>query len=52
MPKNMHFVLEDQPELAGDTLVWLTKEKRDWYDELPQALSATTNVLPGWRIGM
>ncbi|KAI9881749.1 MAG: hypothetical protein M1823_006540 [Watsoniomyces obsoletus] len=30
MPKSMHFVLEDQPELAGDTLVWLTKEKRDW----------------------
>ena len=30
MPEHMHRILIDQPELAGDTLVWLTKEKREW----------------------
>lgn len=35
MPEYLHGYLSDQPELAGDTLVWLTKEKRDWYQILP-----------------
>lgn len=30
MPENMHSILTDTPELAADTLVWLTKERRDW----------------------
>lgn len=30
MPKNLHAVLTDTPELAGDTLVYLTKERREW----------------------
>jgi len=30
LPKEMHKFLGDTPDLAGSTLVWLTKEKRDW----------------------
>lgn len=30
MPEFMHFVLTDEPELPGDTVVWLTSEKREW----------------------
>ncbi|KAK5191079.1 hypothetical protein LTR92_008798 [Exophiala xenobiotica] len=30
MPKEMHGLLSDKPELAGDSLVWLTKERREW----------------------
>ena len=30
MPEDMHFLLKDEPGLPGDTVVWLTKEKRYW----------------------
>ena len=30
MPEAMHGFLVDTPQLAGDTLAWLTAEKRDW----------------------
>jgi NAD(P)-dependent dehydrogenase (short-subunit alcohol dehydrogenase family) len=30
MPENMHANLNNTPELAGDTLGWLTKERREW----------------------
>lgn len=30
MPEEMHAVLSDTPEVAADTMVWLTQEKRDW----------------------
>jgi len=30
MPKDMHFMLVDQPELAADSLVWMTKQRREW----------------------
>ncbi|KAK4992702.1 hypothetical protein LTR66_006213 [Elasticomyces elasticus] len=30
MPKEMHHVLVDTPQLSADSIVWLTKEKRDW----------------------
>ena len=30
LPSNFRGMLNDRPELAGDTLVWLTKEKRAW----------------------
>lgn len=30
MPEHMHGVLIDQPQLAADTVVWLTKERREW----------------------
>jgi NAD(P)-dependent dehydrogenase (short-subunit alcohol dehydrogenase family) len=28
--KELHSRLIDKPELAGDSLVWLTKERREW----------------------
>lgn len=30
MPEYMYGVLTDTPELCGDTVVWLTKERRHW----------------------
>lgn len=30
MPDNMMHVLVDTPEVAADTVVWLSKERRDW----------------------
>ncbi|KAL2409285.1 Short chain dehydrogenase citE [Exophiala dermatitidis] len=33
MPEFMHEVLKDTPELAADTFVWLTKERRDWLND-------------------
>ncbi|KAI9797101.1 MAG: hypothetical protein M1835_002089 [Candelina submexicana] len=30
MPKEMHYLLQDQPGLAGDTIAYLTQEKRPW----------------------
>jgi NAD(P)-dependent dehydrogenase (short-subunit alcohol dehydrogenase family) len=30
MPPDMHDVLTDTPELAADTIVWLSRERRDW----------------------
>lgn len=30
MPEAMHQILTDTPELAGDTMVWLTAERREW----------------------
>ena len=30
MPEYMHALLNDTPELAGDSVVWLTRERRDW----------------------
>ncbi|TKX25317.1 short-chain dehydrogenase-like protein 3 [Elsinoe australis] len=30
MPAYTHHMLQDKPELAGDTIAWLTAEKREW----------------------
>ena len=30
MPEDKHVALIDTPELAADTLVWMTKERRLW----------------------
>ncbi|KAF2438244.1 NAD-P-binding protein [Karstenula rhodostoma CBS 690.94] len=30
MPEAMHYVLTDTAELAGDSIVWLTAERREW----------------------
>lgn len=30
MPEALHNQLVDTPELAGDAMVWLTAERRDW----------------------
>ncbi|KAH8659795.1 hypothetical protein BX600DRAFT_383801 [Xylariales sp. PMI_506] len=29
-PQEVRYIWKDTPELAGDTVVWLSKEKRDW----------------------
>lgn len=30
LPIKFHEVLADTPEMAGDTIVWLTQERREW----------------------
>lgn len=30
MPKEMHKVLVDTPELGADSIVWMTRERREW----------------------
>ena len=30
MPKALHATLVDTPELCGDSIVWLTRERREW----------------------
>ena len=30
MPEYMHSILTETPELAADTLVWLTRERKEW----------------------
>ena len=30
MPESYHAYLHDTPELAGNTVVWLTRERREW----------------------
>ncbi|KNG88842.1 putative oxidoreductase, short chain dehydrogenase/reductase family [Aspergillus nomiae NRRL 13137] len=30
MPESYHIYLNDTPELAGNTVVWLTRERREW----------------------
>ncbi|KAK5994755.1 Short chain dehydrogenase citE [Cladobotryum mycophilum] len=30
MPEMVHSYLIDEPELAADTVIWLTRERRDW----------------------
>lgn len=30
MPEHMHKVLTDTPEMSGDALTWLGKERREW----------------------
>ncbi|EME39253.1 hypothetical protein DOTSEDRAFT_179713 [Dothistroma septosporum NZE10] len=32
MPDNMHSVLIDSPGLAGDTIVWLTAQRKEWLE--------------------
>lgn len=33
MPSDVHAVLVDTPELCGDTVVWLAKERREWLQD-------------------
>lgn len=33
MPSDVHAVLVDTPELCGDTVVWLTRQRREWLQD-------------------
>lgn len=33
MPSDAHAVLVDTPELCGDTVVWLTRQRREWLQD-------------------
>lgn len=30
MPEHLHWLLNDSPELPGDTIAFLTRERREW----------------------
>lgn len=33
MPESLHKILIDEPELPGDTVVWLTRQRREWLQD-------------------
>jgi hypothetical protein len=60
MPKEAHYLLIDQPELAADTLVFLTKEKRGWLGgryvdgtwDMPEFLAMEKEIVEGDKLKM
>lgn len=42
MPQAMHSMLVDTPELSGHTVVWLTRERREWLQD--RYISATWDM--------
>ncbi|MCJ1302865.1 hypothetical protein MMC08_005670 [Hypocenomyce scalaris] len=55
MPKHAHGLLTDKPELAGDTVTFLTKEKREWLAgryidvtwDMPEFLAKKDEIVQG-----
>ncbi|KAI9713751.1 MAG: hypothetical protein M1812_006589 [Candelaria pacifica] len=55
MPKDKHYLLKDQPELAGDTIAYLTQERRPWLAgryiscqwDMPEFLSKKDKIVEG-----
>ncbi|KAI9682108.1 MAG: hypothetical protein M1817_000162 [Caeruleum heppii] len=60
MPEYMHHVLTDTPELAGDSIVFLTQEKRDWLGgryvsctwDMPEFLARKEDIVEGNKLLM
>ena len=58
MPKAFHAMLTDRPELAADTMVFLTKERREWLAgrylscnwDMPQLLGREEEILKGDKL--
>ncbi|RDW89735.1 putative NAD-P-binding protein [Coleophoma cylindrospora] len=60
MPERLHHVLTDKPEIAADTMVFLTSEKRDWLAgryiscnwDMPEFLSKKDEIVKGDKLKM
>ncbi|KAI9732724.1 MAG: hypothetical protein M1818_007458 [Claussenomyces sp. TS43310] len=60
LPEKMHHILTDQPALTGDTLAFLTQEKRDWLAgryvsctwDMPVLLSRQKEIVDGDKLKM
>ncbi|KAI9815996.1 MAG: hypothetical protein M1827_001988 [Pycnora praestabilis] len=60
MPKEAHGILTDTPEVAGDTIVFLTQEKREWLAgryvsctwDMPEFLAMKDEIVKGDKLKM
>jgi NAD(P)-dependent dehydrogenase (short-subunit alcohol dehydrogenase family) len=60
MPKEVHAMLTDEPELAADAIVYLTQEKREWLGgryvsctwDMPEFLGMEKEVVEGNKLVM
>ena len=58
LPANAHSSLVDTPELAADTIVWLTQEKRMWLAarylsatwDMPEIMSRKDEIVEGDKL--
>lgn len=58
MPDHMRQVLVDTPELAGDTLAWLTQEKQQWLNgryvsvtwDMPELFARKEEIVNGDKL--
>jgi NAD(P)-dependent dehydrogenase (short-subunit alcohol dehydrogenase family) len=60
MPEAMHAVLVDKPELAADSIAWLTQDRKEWVNgryisvnwDLPELLSKRDAIVEGDKLKM
>ncbi|KAK9482359.1 hypothetical protein V1527DRAFT_21182 [Lipomyces starkeyi] len=60
MPEPMHSLLVDRPQLAADTITWLTQERREWLMgryissnwDLPELMSKQEEIVNGDKLKM
>lgn len=60
MPDEMHAVLVDTPELAGDSISWLTQDRKEWLNgryisvnwDLPELVSRCDEIVDGDKLKM
>ncbi|KAK9241508.1 oxidoreductase [Lipomyces tetrasporus] len=60
MPEVMHSLLVDTPELAGDTVAWLTQDRKEWLSgryvsvnwDLPELVSKRDEIVEGDKLKM
>lgn len=58
MPEQMHQVLVDTPELAGDVIAWLTQEKQQWLNgrylsvtwDMPELFARKDEIVKGDKL--
>ncbi|KAI7972956.1 hypothetical protein EIK77_001530 [Talaromyces pinophilus] len=58
MPNDMHQLLVDTPELAGDVLAWLTQEKQQWLNgrylsvtwDMPELFARKDEIVKGDKL--
>jgi NAD(P)-dependent dehydrogenase (short-subunit alcohol dehydrogenase family) len=60
MPKSMHQVLTDTPELGGDTIAWLTQDRKEWLSgryvsttwDMPELMAKKDEIIEGDKLKM
>jgi hypothetical protein len=60
MPEALHALLVDKPELAGDSIAWLTQDRKEWLNgryvsvnwDLPELVSKRDEIVEGDKLKM
>lgn len=58
MPESTHSILVDKPELAGDSIAWLTQDRKDWLSgryisvnwDMPELISRRDEIVQGDKL--